>query len=112
MTVLPAKTSRKQQSGIGTSADPHPLVASLMGALGKRASLVGAHGVPGAGPNKKGELLVKLPGQGTVAYVSLVKDGSALYAVRTTLGLSFSGAPRAVAREISSKARAAAANKR
>lgn len=105
-------STKKQSMSIGTSAAPHALVASLLKALGKSAYLVGAHGEAGAGPNKRQELLIKLPPYGTVAYVSLVKGGSALYAVRTTIGLSITGAPRTVAREIVAKAKAAAANRR
>ena len=94
--------------GIGTSKSPHPLVAELLSKL-KGATLVGAHGKPGAGPNAKGELLVKLD-NATVAYVSLAAKGTLLHAERSTLGLSETDTPVKIARAIVRQVKLAAAN--
>jgi len=120
-TTRKAGTTRKRPSKAQAAATQarankwgaaHPLALALMGRLPKACTLVGAHGMPGAGPNKKGEMLVKAPGMGTVAYVSLASKGTALHAVRSTTGLSVTGPVATVATAIMRQARAAAANKR
>lgn len=115
-TAAPAAAPAKPRKARAAKPTPwgckHPMALALLRALPKAAYVVGAHGVPGAAPNAKGEILVKLPGHGTVAYVSLAAKGTALHAVRSTTGLRVTGTPAAVAKATVAKAKAAAANRR
>ena len=87
----------------------HPLAKAYLAAMPKGATLVGAHGKPGAKPNAKGELLCKLDGT-TVAYISLAGKGTMLHAERSLTGLQVNGAPRAVAQATVRQYRAHKAN--